>query len=98
MAGGRGGLEFLNQWTMRPSQVKEFQKVFQAGSLPIHLKRSSDIKAYKLVMWGCIAGIGYASYEFYQMALGKKKRSVWIQNWKLTRLFWYACRMYSLIY
>ena len=68
-------LEVLNQITLRPNQVKQFQKLYQGGPLPVHLKGPFDIKTYKLVMWGCIAGIGITSYEFFQMARGYKKRA-----------------------
>ena len=71
---GPSMLEFLNQIVLRPSQVRQFQNLYQSGPLPVHLKGPSDIKTYKLVMWGCIAGFGITSYEFYQMARGYKKR------------------------
>jgi len=74
MAGGI--FEFMNQYTLRPSEVKRFQRVYQGGVLPVHLKGPSDIKTYKVVMWGCILGVGVASYEFYQMARGFKKKSI----------------------
>ena len=67
-------MSFMNQYYNRPSNVKELQKFYQAGSLPVHLKGKAGISTYKGMMYLCAVGAVYEGYMLTNMAVGKLKR------------------------
>lgn len=72
-----GGIfEFMNQYVYKPNRVKELQKFYQTGPLPVHLKGQIGISVYRTMMWGTSLGLIYCGFEFYKMAIGKKKRAI----------------------
>lgn len=72
MAGGIFG--FMEQFTVQPSRVKEFQKFYQSGPLPVHLKGRVDISVYRTIMWGSALGVAFGFIMLSRMALGQLKR------------------------
>ena len=73
MAAGRP-FEFMEQFYSRPNRVKEFQKFFQSGPLPIHLKGRVDISFYRTFIMGSGLGVMFGLLQFSRMALGHMKR------------------------
>ena len=67
--------EFLNQYYFKANKVKDSQKYFQSGQLPVYLKGQTGIFSYRAFMFGTSVGLIFAAYQFSQMALGKLKRS-----------------------
>ena len=66
--------EFLDQYYLRPNKVKEMQKYYQSGKLPVFLKGPADISIYKTMMWSVSLALVWCGVELGRMALGTKKR------------------------
>jgi len=59
----------------KPNIVAEYQRVFQAGSEPIHLKTAFQRKYFRFVMPFTYAVIAGSLGTFMVMALGKMKKN-----------------------
>jgi len=56
----------------KPNLVAKYQRVFQSGAEPIHLKTPRDRVIYSGVMYGSLLGLLFAGAYFAKIALPRR--------------------------